>query len=230
MNDPLHRSFIYQYLALGFDFPQRSRLSELSLAVDDLQQALVALALDPVLGDLESTLSAAEKDPLDLQGRHNALFATRLEAPACEGAYELDKTAGRAAMLADVQGFYRAFGLRLSPTMPPDALVAELEFLAVLNQKALYAHHHGETQGRNVCQDAAHAFLADHMGRWYAIFTERLLAAASANAYYRQLARLLRAFLDLETKELPKNRQTLQQLRKQDSQGGGTWPCTKCIC
>lgn len=67
--------------------------------------------------------------------------------------------------LADVAGFYAAFGARVRDDRP-DHVVAQLEFLALsLMAEAEAAEHHDhETAG--IAAGATRAFLRDHVGRW----------------------------------------------------------------
>lgn len=216
-----YRVFLYQFLSLAFSYPEEGILKKLEESLNDLEQALQDLQISYDAASLGPVLKEARGRLLDLQGEHNALFATSVKAPVWETAYELDKTARRAVELADIEGFYRAFGLNLTAPTEPDSLVAELELLAVLLQKQLYALHEGSQEGVEICQDAHWKFLSDHLGRWYEVFVRRL-HEASEDPYYRRIGGLLKVFVDKETEGL--------QIRKLseypvETLQGSTWQC-----
>ena len=91
--------------------------------------------------------------------------------------------------MADVAGFYRAFGAE--PSGPaaerPDHAGCELEFLSFLAAKRLDAEQAGEAEVAGVCGEAETAFLRDHLGRWFPTFC-REVAEASGCEVYRLLA------------------------------------------
>ncbi len=217
------QSFLYQFLSLAFSYPEEKVLQTLEDNLGDLDRSLQVLRLSYDVAPLKRILKKARKRILDLQGEFNALFATTVKAPAWETAYELDKTARKAAELADIEGFYRAFGVNLSTPIEPDSLVAQLEFLALLLQKRLYATQEGNREGAEICQGAFRKFLTDHLGRWYDVFLRRL-EEASAEEYYRRIGALLKAFLEKETQGLNGEVRTLTRYHEESAQGC-TWKC-----
>jgi TorA maturation chaperone TorD len=76
-------------------------------------------------------------------------------------------------------------------------LVAELEFMALLLRKKLYAQENGNREALEVINNALYSFFRDHLGRWYRLFTE-ILKEQSEEEYYRVMGELLRAFLEKE--------------------------------
>jgi TorA maturation chaperone TorD len=104
--------------------------------------------------------------------------------------------AGKAALLADVAGFYRAFGLETAEGQPEveDHVCAELEFMSALSLKEAWALAEQAAEGLEVTVTAQRAFLTDHLGRWTPAFAERL-AAAAAGDFYAAAAAALRAWV-----------------------------------
>ncbi len=78
------------------------------------------------------------------------------------------RIAGRPAELADIGGFYAAFGFALSDGDPdlPDHLCAELEFYSLLLVKEAYALSRGWLAKARIARTAAKTFLEQHLGRW----------------------------------------------------------------
>jgi TorA maturation chaperone TorD len=71
--------------------------------------------------------------------------------------------------LADIAGFYRAFGVEITPgTERPDHIAVELEFMHLLAVKEVVAagREDGGEHAR-ICRDARATFFRDHLGRWF---------------------------------------------------------------
>jgi len=88
----------------------------------------------------------------------------------------------RSQHLADIAGFYRAFGVEPSTEHPEraDFIGMELEFMAWLIQKELHAR---ETRGPDseeaaTCRDAQRSFLTDHLAWWAPAFALALRKVA----------------------------------------------------
>ncbi len=216
------RAFLLAWLARGFAYPREDRLVSLATSADDLGRVLAMLELEAE-PEAAAILEGARGRLVELQGLYNRLFVTALEVPITETAYELDKTARRAAELADIQGFHRAFGLRVGAPVEPDHLVAELDFLSALMQKLAHLHERGDEEGLAVVEQAYRRFLEDHLGRWYEIFCERL-EQATDEPYFRLMGRLLRGFLDAELRLLDLVPQRLTRYVSQPA-APSSWPC-----
>jgi len=91
--------------------------------------------------------------------------------------YETSYEAGRAPggmtfQMADIAGFYRAFGFEASGERP-DHIVPQVEFLALLFVKEAYAWLAGDAEGADVCSVARRKFAAEHLGAWLPELAER---------------------------------------------------------
>ncbi len=197
----VERDFALAFLAQAFSYPTAEVWPRLESAMDDFARAWKKLLPEGDTVSFAQAVSGAKGRLAELGAVHNALFATGLAAPARETAYELDKTARRAAELADIQGFYKAFGVELSAPIEADSVIAELEFASMLVHKEAHARLAGDSDGATICADAYQAFLADHLGRWYRIFAEKVKTATD-DPYYRAAAGLLALILDQETRRL----------------------------
>lgn len=87
----------------------------------------------------------------------------------------------RSQAMADVAGFYKAFGLERSEQSPErfDHVSLELEFVAFCYQKLLALAGAGDREGVEVVRDALKRFLADHPARWMATFGRALQREAA---------------------------------------------------
>jgi len=80
---------------------------------------------------------------------------------------------GKPFQLADIAGFYRAFGFEVSGERP-DHIVPELEFAALLCAKEAYARICGEEEGAEVCAEARRKFITEHLGAWLPQLSQRI--------------------------------------------------------
>src|SRR3990172_7014307 len=107
--------------------------------------------------------------------------------------------------LADLMGFYQAFGLNLRDAEEsrerPDHIAVELEFLHFLCWKEAAARVDGDEEHISVCLDAERKFLGDHLGRWADLFA-RGLEKTAPEGFYPALAALLRAVVAQEVANL----------------------------
>lgn len=187
----LRRAALLRLIARGFSFPQHG-------AAADMRRAFARLAANGTARSAGTRATARvarawrSADDGALQDEYMRLFEGGVRVQPRETAYgDGRRIAGRVAELADLGGFYAAFGFALSPRHPdlPDHVSAELEFLSVLLVKEAYARMNGARPRAKVVQDAARLFLEYHLGRWLEAFA-RALADEHAAAPYRELAAL----------------------------------------
>jgi TorA maturation chaperone TorD len=154
-------------------------------------------AVRPGLAELARPL---DPDTVEaLPERYVALFDRQVACPPYEGAYGLPQMSGKAMQLADIAGFYTAFGMTAAGRQPDadDHIGAELEFIGVLALKEAWALAEGQADNARIARDAQRAFLDEHLGRWGEAFAARVLDTA-AHGLYASAARLLRAWLGEE--------------------------------
>src|SRR3990172_2492371 len=133
----------------------------------------------------------------DLMGFYTA-FGFKLREPAASGSALRQAQGGEERRTADltVEASVEAAQREL-----PDHLAVELEFLSLLLLKLLYARREGMREAEEVTHTAMTAFLRDHLGGWVEPFAERVEKAPVSSAF-RELAKLLRAFIGEECRLL----------------------------
>lgn len=139
------------------------------------------------------------KEP-GLQDEYRRLFGHAL-SPDCspyESYYGTGHVFQQSQTLADISGFYKAFGLEPSAAghERADHVAMELEFMAVLAAKEAHALARELPEQAMVCRDAQRKFLEDHLGRWADSFAGRLKNKSSG--FYARLAQDLAGFIDKE--------------------------------
>jgi TorA maturation chaperone TorD len=108
----------------------------------------------------------------------------------------------RAQQMADVAGFYRAFGLDpgQATSERPDHIALELEFLAFLLLKKRLALAEGSpdaVEQAAVCDEAGRKFFREHLAWWLPSFAAGLRRKAGGGLY-QEVGRALAALLPLE--------------------------------
>lgn len=199
MDKDLCRAFLYEYLSVGFSYPTLETVDLLRSNLRDLKQVIDCLGLNFDVREFDQILSSLNIS--DIEGEYNNLFLIGLSAPNFETAYEIDKSSMKGVEISDINGFYNAFGLKISKPIEPDNIQSELEFLSLLLQKKIFLEENSDKEGAQVCMDGYKKFLKDHLGRWYDIFI-KLILSSTEELYYKKISTLLKDFLDIETEGL----------------------------
>jgi TorA maturation chaperone TorD len=130
----------------------------------------------------------------DLSGEYSRLFLGAGLVPLREGGYGGgSRFAGQPIDIADINGFYLAFGFDLTDQapVPSDHIGAELEFVSLLLLKKALAVKRGAQREASMIDRAMRLFFDDHLGRW-PVALDMALKEAKAAAPYATMAELLR--------------------------------------
>jgi TorA maturation chaperone TorD len=152
-----------------------------------------------------------EASPQVLRAQYDSVFGlvAPKECPPYETEYyPAQETFGRSQQLADIAGFYKAFGIEPAQLSPerPDHLALELEFMAFLmlkRRQAVAATGHGLEAGEQagVCDRALRDFFRDHLAWWLPAFAAGLRRKANGG-YLHALAGVLAALIPAECHRL----------------------------
>ena len=200
---PLARSHVYQFLALGLGYPDATVLARMKELLEPLAISLEVIGEcndASAARDLSAVLDAMEID--DLEASYVGCFGHTIskECPPYETEYQQSHIFQKSQALADVVGFYKAFGLESRADFHdrPDHISVELEFMQFLCLKEAYARAEGHADEQlAICRDAQERFLDDHLGRWGLAFVGRLEIKAK-HSPYEPVAGLLARFLSDE--------------------------------
>jgi hypothetical protein len=160
---------------------ESTRSSGAVVAADELRAALGRLAGAGIVRRLD-TFEAVDVRPGSatqeylkplLQGDPSPYETSYEPRPGVSG--------GKPFQLADIAGFYRAFGFEVSGERP-DHIVPELEFAALLCAKEAYARICGEEEGAEVCAEARRKFMSEHLGAWLPQLSQRISEHAPRSA------------------------------------------------
>lgn len=196
------RAAMYRALALSFSYPDEEVLEQLDADLESVcEHRLTATsALLPAAEALRAALR--EADQTELRTTHNALFAGEVPCSPYETEYEFDAFA-KARQLADIAGFYRAFGLKVAvdDAAPADHIATELEFMSHLALKEAIALGQSWDERLTVTRDAGRAFLEEHLGSWSPLFCRTLAALDDVDSFYGAAACLCDAMVNREIEE-----------------------------
>jgi DMSO reductase family type II enzyme chaperone len=219
----LLRASLYQFLAQAFSYPGEDYQDRLTArwgilsACSEHWPEGVQDWLDEAMASLHD-----EGDSL-LAPEYFRLFGPAAACPLFETSYGIaNQLLGKPARLADVSGFYHAFGMRPSPgeTYPEDHLTLELEFMGVLALKEAYALSSGEQEPFDITQDAARKFLEEHLGTWANAWFE-LLQKNVPPVFYSKLGETLCRLVDEEARRLGATLSPQPALKLEDREVGG---------
>ena len=202
----LARGVLCRALKLGLQHP----VPELGPAVlsDEGREALrrAALVLDggedgPILAAIVALSRLPRTSPSHLSESHHRLFGPTLRGRVCPYETEYGGSAlfQQAHELADISGFYLAFGLEPAHDLGErmDHVSCEFEFLEFLSLKEAYAVEQRDDEMFEVTRGAMRSFLRDHIGRfgWAFGFS---LQKEDRDGFHGALGTVCVAFLDSE--------------------------------
>lgn len=209
----LARSRFYQLLSVAFLYPGEELFPLLKTRVEEVGSLFDGEeGLGGALQALATLLGGLSPEALEADYRRIFGHAISQECPPYETEYGSAHVFQQAQTLADIAGFYRAFGLEMSDLAKerPDHISVELEYMSFLAFKEAYAlEHHGAGQVE-VCREAQRAFLGEHLGRWALLFA-KLLGKKAESGFYQYLAFLTEGFLAQEHRRLGVTSQTFNE-------------------
>jgi DMSO reductase family type II enzyme chaperone len=180
------RAAAYSLLAYALAYPDDAAIEGLHEAA---AEAAALLAQTPLAG-LAGIAAALQRD--DLEPAYVTLYtlSSSPDCPTFETAYFSADPQQQTQRMADVAGFYRAFGVDSGETgFRPDEISVELEFMAYLCRKQAYAAEHLGAPRAGQALRAQRLFLEEHLGRWAAGLGRRIAEEAPIGHFY-QLAGL----------------------------------------
>ena len=199
MMNEVQRANGYGFLAQVFAYPRKETFEILSRgnileAFNGLEEKFVTQAYQII--ELLRTLGY-EKVCEQYVETFGHTIST--ECPPYETSYGEAHIFQQTQEMADIAGFYRAWGLDLSSDAHDrlDHISAECEFMSFLLLKLDYFSSEGEKEAEEVCLDSSKKFLKEHPGKWGPLFSKLLMRKASQGLYHK-VAELLREFIEKE--------------------------------
>lgn len=194
----LVKADIYRLLSLAFTFPDKDMMEFLHALATDIEEVV---KLPPY--DIKDEFFVFQKpfEGLDIEAlkpEYTELFLTRMICPPYETSYGRNNF-NRPNIIADISGFYRAFGFSLSENagVMHDNIAVEFEFMGLLSLKEAYAIEKGMEENLDISLSAEKKFLSEHLGVWVGLFCKNL-GNRTTKDYYRSLSVMIERFMDCE--------------------------------
>ncbi len=188
----IRRAQVYGFLAEVFLYP-RENWSEDGALVVEIVRSLGWIDVQPQVPDA----------PLpELQATYRRTFGTA--GSLCyETEYGLPHEYRQSQEMADIAGFYRAFGFNLGGEVRerPDHVAVELEFMHILALKEAYALETDIPEHVEICADAQGKFLQDHLGCWVNLFAQSV-AHNAPDSLFVALAQFAADFVQADADRL----------------------------
>ena len=205
------RCAAYSLIAQGFRYPDNEWLSSLS---DQAPWAAWAGRLGETHGEASTQLAALRGVIATLGGasvlnplqeQFDVVFghSVRGACPPYELEFGRSEIIQRASDLADISGFYAAFGMELGGEISEraDHISVEAEFLAVLCAKEACGLENMDPALVESARSAQRAFLKSHLGHWLPAFTRQVLESKPCDFYCR-LSGFANAFVTCDCQRL----------------------------
>lgn len=199
LEDLLETAAVFRALARGFSYPDAGHKAAMRREFSNIKKSTIGLR------EIERVSRAFRNaDEVSMAAEYSRLFLGNGPVSLHETAYgDGRRIAGRTHELADISGFYRAFGVEPSATNPdlPDHICTELEYYSLLLVKQAYAESRNQLVNRKVTEKAAKTFLEQHLGRWIGALVNNFREHSAASPYL-ELANALQAVVTAECKRL----------------------------
>jgi TorA maturation chaperone TorD len=207
----LDRACVYSFLSAVFSDPSSKEFSRVGNA--ELQTTLLeaCIRLEAsrkgrfATGAAEKLVEAIKNmNPHQVHEEFIRIFGHTLSKEIAP--YELEYLKNQEVFavtqsLADINGFYAAFGLHVDAAERADHIAIEAEFLShvILKEAVAIENNLGE-ESIEVCRKAQHDFMREHFLWWAAGFAAGLAAHPSAS-FYRCAGEFLLDFLKSEHRD-----------------------------
>lgn len=239
--DHVHRARLYKLASLAFDRPDDGLEDALvsGTFTEQLLESAAALGDGRLRDRAEAVVEAAPTDPDGVADRYSdwaTLFGFEKggEIQQYEIAYAPGTLVTSTDTLADIAGFYGAFGLSVAESNRErvDHLCLELEFVSHLALQTASLEREGDETGLEIVTDAQGSFLEDHLGRWLPRFRETVDAETDV-AFYRTLAALIEALVAADADRFDVEPAVFSEtqpspLEDFTGDGGGDFRCGTC--
>jgi len=191
---------LYKILSLGFAYPEEQNWA--------LIEKQLTMSTDLFAGELAKRIEqfsicfSENRNSIDrMQSEYLAIFDVGRKISPYETEYITEKISRKPFELADIGGFYTAFGFGVHETRrnkeAPDHISIELEFMAILEWKVEYAREKKENENAEIVRAAKLKFLEDHLLKWGLFFCKQI-NDLEVDDFYKRLVQILELVLQME--------------------------------
>ena len=195
----LARAVVYDLLAQVFAYPEDDRFSDLQ----NLARLIVTNGGWVPIVRLAALARELTSERLREEYSSALSLNSSPDCPLFETAYYGSDPQQQTQRMADVAGFYRAFGVDSSGSETrPDDLSVELEFMSYLCRKEAYALDHSGPPRVAQVRKAQRLFFENHIGTWAGVIGRKLSGIAAPGVFHAAAGATLEAWSAMEAETL----------------------------
>ncbi|MCH8229199.1 MAG: molecular chaperone TorD family protein [Chloroflexi bacterium] len=200
----VQRAAWYTVFSMLFRFPDEEIVQHVKTLVAELPVEVLDAEFRPRVAPFKQ--AAANAVPGDFVTEHSRLFTGAGLCRANENDYE-KLSFSMTEKLADVAGFYHAFGFEVTAGVGerPDFIGTELDFVNLLLLKQAYALELGWPEKAEISARALNSFLESHFVKWVPKLCIALGELATTGGIYAAAADALAALVASENRRLGKS-------------------------
>jgi len=178
--------YIYKILSLGLAYPDKKNWAMIDKHIMAIENLLE--------GELSTRVAGFKRDLFKNQQRideikadYLSLFDIGRKVSPYETEYMAEKVSRKPFELADIAGFYAAFGFDVNEdTRNKEALdhiSIELEFMAILSWKEEYAREMKQDENLMIVQDARMKFFKEHFAKWGFFYCQQVCSLSESDFF-----------------------------------------------
>lgn len=217
------RAAVYTTLAQSLSYPKEQSLADLAGTIERWSGLIEAPGLAPLI----SAFRGSTRDELETGFISTFTIVTSPDCPTYESAWVCTDQGQQPYVMADVAGFYRAFGVARNDGggFREDDVAVELEFMGFLCRKEAYAIENLGPERVHEAVKTQRLFLEQHLGRWAGAFGQKV-SLLSAHEFYRSAGSALSDWIEEELEYLTVEPELLHipTMPWQPPQSGGWGP------
>lgn len=198
MTERILEALLYRLLSVGLSYPEDVVIRDLREIMSFNEEEIRSFnpKIKAHLDLFANNLSEIHENLL--QQEFTQMFSNKAVCPMHERSWN-SQGFSITHLLADVAGFYHAFGFKLAEFKPemPDNIAVEMEFMSIMCIKRAYAHEADKADCEDVCKEAQKKFLCEHLGRWAIPFFESVRKTATSE-FYKSLSKLGSYFIQAQ--------------------------------
>lgn len=222
--------YLYKVASLALSYPEREKWMMLDQLLSRAEDHLDGELLRQVAGFREYFLGAKHRRE-EIQSEYLRIFDTGKLVSPYETEYLTEKIARKPFELADIAGFYQAFGFDLNEDAcgrePVDHIAVELEFMALMRFKEDFAAKRNQEENETIARDAGVKFLNSHLAPW-GLFLCRQIDGICCDEFYKRAGELCASVLRLDCQRLGLDTECFVRdidVRPDDLAGGDDLAC-----
>ncbi|MEW6714909.1 MAG: molecular chaperone TorD family protein [Nitrospirota bacterium] len=192
--------YLYKMLSLGFSYPEEKNWIMLEKMLYEGESLLDGEIL-AMLKDFKNYFTDNRHRINDVKSEYLDIFDMGRKISPYETEYLTEKISRKPFELADISGFYSAFGFGINEDMTnkesADHISVELEFMAIIALKEEYARGAKQKENENIVHDAGRKFLNDHLAKWGFYYCSQI-QELEFGSFYKKLGSILESLLSIE--------------------------------